>query len=142
MDEQEQSPQPAGIDLDVVQDVETGDFQVLHPITGEKTGAVFTLMGPEHPDRKRAQLRLMREARADAQRLAAGGQTRDPEEELDESLDELGATIVGWSGVYRAGKPVQFSVNAARELIRDPKAAWLVQQLTWAVRRRELFIKA
>lgn len=135
--------QPAaqkGYRLGSIADQPTGDYEALHPVTGEPLGAFFTLRGPEHPQRKAVTHRLMREARE----RAASGTAPDPAEDEAEALALLADNIVGWSGVLHpaTGAPIPWTPTTARELVNDPQQQWLVDQLIAATRRRALFIKA
>lgn len=132
---------PKGLRLGSITDQPTGEYEALHPITGEPLGAFFTLRGPEHPQRKAVTHRLMREMR---ERAAAGPATAlDPAEDEAEALALLAENITGWSGVFEAdGSAMPWSPQAARDLVNDPQQQWLVDQLIAATRRRALFIKA
>lgn len=130
----------SGFDLDGIEDVGSADYEVLHPVTGQGTGAFITLAGPEHPDRKKMTMGLIRRARADAMRTKA--KAADIEEEIDESREMLAKVTLGWRGMRKAGAPMAFSQAAAKELYADPKSQWLVKQLMQAMNNAELFIKA
>ena len=139
--EHNDSAKPKGLRLGRIADTKTGDYEVLHPITGEKLGAVFTLRGPEHPQRKAVVHRMMREAR---ERAAAGAtKAVDPSEDEAEALSLLAENITGWTGVFDAeGAELPYSAEEAQRLVVDPELQWLVDQLIAATRRRELFIRA
>lgn len=129
-----------GFDLDGIEDVGSADYEVLHPVTREATGAFITLAGPEHPDRKKMTMSLIRRQRADA--LRTKPKATDIEDEIDESRDMLAKVTLGWRGMRKAGAPLPFSQAAAKELYADPKSQWLVKQLMQAMNNAELFIKA
>lgn len=129
-----------GLDLDSIQDAQSADIELKHPVTGLGTGAFFTLAGPEHPDRKKVTLDVMRRARAEIQRGKRG--SSDPEDDLNEGRQMLAKVTLGWRGVSKAGKPLEFSAQAAQELYSDPKSQWIVRQLMAAMNDMELFIKA
>lgn len=131
---------PKGLRIGRIKDTPTGDYEARHPLTGEPMGAIFTLRGPEHPQRKAVMHRLMREAR---ERAGAAPKPADPAEDEAEMLALLADNIVGWTHVYdEHGEPLPYSAAAATELVNDPEQQWLVEQLIAATRRRELFIKA
>lgn len=134
-------PAPTGLRLGHIADRPTGEYEALHPISGEPLGAFFTLRGPEHPKRKAVTHRLMREAR---ERAASGAQPMDPAEDEVQALALLADNVVGWRGVLHkeTGEPLPYSETAALELVNDPELQWLVDQLIAATRRRALFIKA
>lgn len=133
--------QPAGLDLDSIEDLASGDYELLHPLTNAPTGAFITLAGPEHPKRKQRTLDLMRRARAAALR---GGKAAasDPEEDIRESIRMLASITLGWRGIRKNGADVPFTEAAAAELYADPKRQWVVQQLLGAMNDQQLFIKA
>jgi hypothetical protein len=129
-----------GFDLSTVEDVGTAEYELKHPITGEGIGAFILLAGPEHPDRRRITMALVRKMRADA--LRKSQKPQDPEEDLEESREMLVKITLGWRGIAKAGAPLVFSAAAARELYADPKSQWLVKQLLSAMNDQELFIRA
>jgi cytochrome P450 len=136
------------LDLDSIATVDTADIELLHPITGESTGAFVTLAGPEHQQRKAEVMAILRRQRVrgvqQAQRFARGGKmdVQDPEEDERESMDMLARSILGWRGIKRNGQLVAFSAQAVKDLLSDPKCAWIVKQLLRAMNNDELFIKA
>ncbi|MBS3996615.1 MAG: hypothetical protein KGZ67_04660 [Hydrogenophaga sp.] len=136
------TPAAQGFDLDSVQDAGMAEYEVTHPVTGAGTGAIFLLAGPEHPERKRITLSLIRRMRADAMRAQGKGKATDPEADIEEGRDMLVKATLGWRGVCKAGQPVPFSPQAAAQLYADPKTQWLTKQLLAAMNDQDLFIKA
>jgi hypothetical protein len=132
--------EPAGFDLDTIEDVGSAEYEITHPVTGAGTGAFITLAGPEHPERKRITMSLIRRMRADSMRQKA--KASDPEDDLAESRQMLVKVTLGWRGMRKNGRDLPFSAQAATELYADPKTQWLTQQLLAAMNDRELFIKA
>lgn len=130
----------AGFDLDSVADTFTAEYEIQHPVTGNGTGAFLTLAGPEHPERKRIQLSLIRRARAEAMRHKP--KPTDPEDDIAESRESLVKATLGWRGIRKAGQEVPFSPQAVAELYADPTKQWLVSQVIVAINDRELFIQA
>ena len=135
-----ESTQAAGLDLDSIEDVFTADYELLHPITRAPTGAFITLAGPEHPQRKKIAMDLMRRLRAAAMR--AKQPVADPEEDARESVQLLVKVTMGWRGIRKNGAEVPFTEADAAELYADPKRQWVVKQLLTAMNDQELFIKA
>lgn len=132
--------QPAGFDLDSIEDLFSADYELLHPITGVPTGAFITLAGPEHPQRKRIAMDLMRRLRATAARAKQA--VADPEEDARESVKLLAKVTLGWRGIRKHGQEVAYSEAEAAELYADPKRQWVVKQLLAAMNDQDLFIKA
>lgn len=131
---------PAGFDLDSVEDLFAADYELLHPVTLAPTGAFITLAGPEHPQRKRIAMDLMRRLRATAARAKQA--MPDPEEDARESVKLLAKVTLGWRGIRKNGADVPFSEAEAAELYADPKRQWVVKQLLTAMNDQDLFIKA
>lgn len=127
-------------DLSSVEEVGTADIQILHPVTGEPTGAIVTVMGPEHPERRKIQFALQRRLRA---AFAKKGRldVSDPEEEAAEDNERLASFTVGWEGIARDGKPLEFSRQAAIDLYSRPEAAWLKRQVQAGLGNIENFIR-
>ena len=145
------------LDLDAVQDLDSAEYKVLHPITGKPTGGIIVLAGPEHPARKEVVMEFMRRARAEAalretQLIEASrrpgrfkapeADVRDPAVDMKEGIDNLVKATLGWSGIAKDGKALTYSPQAAAELYGKPGAQWLVNQLLVALNSAELFIKA
>lgn len=135
-----ESAQTAGFDLDSVEDLFAADYELLHPITGAPTGAFITLAGPEHPQRKRIAMNLMRRLRATAARAKQA--LTDPEEDARESVKLLASVTLGWRGIRKNGQEVAYSETEAAELYADAKRQWVVKQLLGAMNDQDLFIKA
>ena len=132
--------QPAGFDLDSIEDLFSADYELLHPTTGAPTGAFITLAGPEHPQRKRIAMDLMRRLRATAARAKQA--VADPEEDARENVKLLAKVTLGWRGIRKNGEEAAYSEAAAIELYSDPKRQWVVKQLLAAMNDQDLFIKA
>lgn len=128
-------------DLSSIAEQTSADIDILHPTTRAPTGAVVTLMGSEHPERKRIAFGVQRKLRTT---FAKKGRfdMADPEEEAAEELDRLAAFTLGWKNIGLDGKPLEFSTQAARDLYAKPEMAWLVRQLKAALGDQENFIKS
>lgn len=128
------------------EDVDSAIVQLRDPISGELTKACITLMGPVHPQRrqidfaiaKRESVRLveaMRKGRNAVNQV-------DPEEEFENQTERLAKYTLGWSGLSgEDGKPLEFSLAAARKLYATPKLSWLRDQIKVAADETERFIK-
>lgn len=130
----------SGFNLKSIRQVAAAKIQVKDPATGDPTGVIFEMAGPEHPDRKRI---TFAQSRKFLRSYAKTGRAEMPEPEDAESQkkENLAAFTLGWSGlVDDSGKPVVFSKQAALEMYNDPEMAWLVDQLDTALGEKELFI--
>lgn len=139
-DETPAAQRQAGFDLDSIEDLSAAEYELLHPITSEPTGAFITLAGPEHPQRKKVTMDLMRRLRATAARAKQA--VADPEEDARESVKLLAKVTLGWRGIRKHGQEVPYSEAEAAELYADPKRQWVVKQLLAAMNDQDLFIKA
>ena len=129
-----------GLDLDSVTDLESGEFQLVHPKTGLPTGAFILLAGPEHPERRKKAMNITRAVRASYAKN--NRMPSDPEDEAAEMIETLTMATLGWRGITRGGQPLPFSKQAARDLYADAKSQWVVVQITTALGDRAVFIKA
>ena len=129
-----------GFNLKSIRQVASAKIQVKDPATGDPTGVIFEMAGPEHPDRKRI---TFAQSRKFLRSYAKTGRAEMPEPEDAESQkkENLAAFTLGWSGLIDdAGAPVVFSKAAALELYNNPEMGWLVDQLDSALGEKELFI--
>ena len=128
------------LDLDQFEDQLTTDLELKNPATGTPTKSVITIIGPEHPARKKIQFDRARRQRAE---FAKKGKldVRDPLEDLEEQTDFMVTCTVGWN-LTRAGAPLPFSADAARALYNDPKRQWLRNQVFKGMDEAERFISS
>ena len=129
-----------GFNLKSIRQVASAKIQVKDPSTGDPTGFIFEMAGPEHPDRKRI---TFAQSRKFLRSYAKTGRAEMPEPEDAESQkkENLAAFTLGWTGLIDdAGAPVVFSKAAALELYNNPEMGWLVDQLDSALGEKELFI--
>ena len=130
----------SGFNLKSIRQVASAKIQVKDPATGDPTGVIFEMAGPEHPDRKRI---TFAQSRKFLRSYAKTGRAEMPEPEDAESQkkENLAAFTLGWTGLIDdAGAPVVFSKAAALELYNNPEMGWLVDQLDAALGEKELFI--
>lgn len=115
-------------------------LEVLHPLTGQKTGFVIQVVGIEST-KKRHFLRNIQEEMWNRAKDAftAGAKTADLSDEEKDLIDArtAAAVIVGWSGLTKSGAEVPFSEEKAVELL--VKNPWLQRQVERAHRDEELF---
>ena len=129
-----------GFNLKSIRQVASAKIQVKDPATGDPTGVIFEMAGPEHPDRKRI---TFAQSRKFLRSYAKTGRAEMPEPEDAESQkkENLAAFTLGWTGLIDdAGAPVVFSKAAALGLYNNPEMGWLVDQLDSALGEKELFI--
>ena len=129
-----------GFNLKSIRQVASAKIQFKDPATGDPTGVIFEMAGPEHPDRKRI---TFAQSRKFLRSYAKTGRAEMPEPEDAESQkkENLAAFTLGWTGLIDdAGAPVVFSKAAALELYNNPEMGWLVDQLDSALGEKELFI--
>jgi len=130
----------SGFNLKSIRQVASAKIQVKDPATGDPTGVIFEMAGPEHPDRKRI---TFAQSRKFLRSYAKTGRAEMPEPEDAESQkkENLAAFTLGWTGLIDdAGAPVVFSKAVALELYNNPEMGWLVDQLDSALGEKELFI--
>lgn len=122
------------IDLSTIKSLDRAEIEITHPVSGEGTGAFFTLASPDHPARKQAIAEASR-------RLRAAGDGQD-EDLLNELANEASAaSVLGWRGVKLDGAVLEYSQQAARDLLANPEMKWLVSQLSVQLGRQANFIK-
>ena len=130
----------SGFNLKSIRQVTSAKIQIKDPATGDPTGVIFEMAGPEHPDRKRI---TFAQSRKFLRSYAKTGRAEMPEPEDAESQkkENLAAFTLGWSGLIDdSGAPVVFSKAAALDLYNNSEMGWLVDQLDSALGEKELFI--
>lgn len=116
------------------------DVEIIHPVTQEKTGVVFTVVGKDS-DVYRAKIKAManenmtREALM-ARRGKADIQTIDKLE--SKNIDALVAATVGWSNVELDGEALEFNAANARKVYQ--RILPVREQVLEAVNDLELFM--
>jgi hypothetical protein len=136
----EEHMQESTFDLDQYEDIESAEVAIKDPVTGNSTGMVFILAGPEHDIRRRLR-------KAEQKRMQRGLERygkmilRDPEELEQDETDLLVASTLGWQGVASGSKPLEYSREAAQRIYSDPKRRWLRDQVKTALEDRERFIQ-
>lgn len=124
------------LDINEVTDLPAAEVEILHPVTGQLTGAGITLIGPEHERRRALEFRQARRLR---QRLTEGAaEDDDGEAGRADWIDHLAACTEGWRGIKRDGQAIEFSRAAARDLYTQ--VGWLREQVGRALNNRALFI--
>lgn len=133
------SKNSALFDIDSIVISDTFDVEIKHPLTNAPTGAVITVVGPEHAKRKKILFDRQRRARAQLQKTGKI-QLPTPEEAEESALEDLAAFTTGWRGIARDGKEVAFSEDEALALYA--KHAWLRDQVVAALDEKENFMRS
>lgn len=108
---------------------------------GSGTGVFFTLAGPNHPVRRKAQLTLNRKMIAQANKTGKV-ELPDPEVAEVDRMNNLAESTLSWRGyVNDEGEAVPFSTEAAHELYKIPAMMWLVDQVDAAMGAKENYTK-
>lgn len=132
------NPTADTLDLDAFEDVETSVVVLKNPATGAPTASTITLIGPEHPARKKIQFDRTRKIRTEFQRSGKIA-VSDPVDDIDDETNYLVACTVGWN-LSQGGNALPFSPDAARALYSDAKRQWLRAQVKKALDEAERFI--
>lgn len=108
---------------------------------GSGTGVFFTLAGPTHTIRRKAQLALQRKMIAQANK-AQRVELPDPEVSEVDRMKNLAESTLSWRGyVNDEGESVPFSTEAAHDLYKTPAMMWLVDQVDAAMGAKENYTK-
>lgn len=126
------------VDLDQFENLLTSDVVIKNPLTGAPTTSVITVMGPEHPQRKKLVMDRSRQMRTEFQRTGKPT-VSDPVEDYENDTEFMVTATVGWSILF-GGNAVPFSKEEARKLYADPKRQWLRSQVRVALEQSERFI--
>ncbi len=143
METQTPAPKPAlDFVFDSFEDVDSANVTIKDPVNGgpllnptTNQPVVFTLAGPEHPLRRKFMFDRQRKHRTSIMRTGKI-QLDDPEQEEQDETEYLVDCVLGWSGTG-----VEFSKDAARRVLEDPKRQWLRAQVRVALDERERFIR-
>ena len=123
-------------DLDTVKACDEGvEYDLLHPVTGEPTGAILKLRGSDATGYK-DELERQRDAMVRKKSLAAA-MTRSERESREIAL--LRTCVVGWKNLQLGGKDLEFSPeNVEMLLVKYP---WFRSQVDTAAHDMSLFLK-
>lgn len=145
--EKEPSPaKPAPFDpMSLVElNVDTVEFEVMLPGTGEPTGWIWTFAGPTHPQSieagKVATRKLLRENQANEAKRLNGKKVKPDTRTVDEVLEENVGAIVDMVVTWR-GADVPFSREKATEFLLDRRFFSLLNQISEFMDNDKLFIK-
>ena len=100
---------------------DTTVLEVMHPKRDVPVGIKITLAGPSHEASRQA-IRAMQDRQAKRKIVS-------PEADERDLVEVLAARTLGWDGIESNGKPLPFSIEAAKELYANPKLYWLRKQV-------------
>lgn len=86
---------------------EGAEVQIVNPNTGEKTDVYIKVLGPDSKEFRasvKAALRKMIE--------------NDPSDDFETDIEQIAAVTVGWRGLMKDGKEMDFTKKACKELYR------------------------
>lgn len=127
-------------DLYSVKDSETGEYELKHPVTGNPTGTVLVLAGPEHPARRKLsadQARVIRSRIEKTGKFTLG----DAEDSLDNENMLLNVAVLSWN-VAIGGKPIECAPETKLKIFSDPLIVWFRRQVLGALEERTLFLSS
>jgi hypothetical protein len=136
-------------DLSAVDAQDEGALVIRHPKTQEPTGWIWTFYGPGHPvtvdlSNRVAQAALKRAA-ARRQAQVNGKKWKEDEESLDqlraENVDNIVTRTKGFTPIKLDGQLIEYSADAARQLLLDRKKGWLLEQITDYLKDEANFIQ-
>lgn len=132
-------------DLDARDEAE---LAIKHPSTGEVTTWVWTFYGPGHPKTVELANRVSRDALRDlaAQKQARvnGKKWKEESQSIDQlradNVDSVVARTKTFTPVKLGGDTIEFSPDAAKQLLLDRKKGWLFTQVLEFLKEDESFI--
>ena len=136
-------------DLSAVDAQDEGELVIRHPKTLALTGWIWTFYGPGHPvtvdlSNRVAQAALKRAA-ARRQAQVNGKKWKEDEESLDqlraENVDNIVTRTKGFTPIKLDGQLIEYSADAARQLLLDRKKGWLLEQITDYLKDEANFIQ-
>lgn len=129
------------LDIKKIRDKHAADVELLDPVSGAPLDAIVTLIGPEHPKRKKIHNDRMRQVR-EAFSKAGKIEVTDPEDDEAQSIADLAACTIGWRGIVSDGVAIDYTPEAAAALYADPELGWLRDQVRAFLNRRDVFIES
>lgn len=117
---------------------EAFDLEILHPVTGEKTGLIVQVASYRSERVKRVQRRLgnaaIRESKKNPKKVGTV-------EEVEERTNEIvAAAIVGWN-MTKGGEPVPCTSEKIIEIVSDPRYFFIAEQVDKAADEDANFTK-
>ena len=136
-------------DLSAVDAQDEGELVIRHPKTLAPVGWTWTFYGPGHQitvdlSNRVAQAALKRAA-ARRQAQVNGKKWKEDEESLDqlraENVDNIVTRTKGFTPIKLDGQLIEYSADAARQLLLDRKKGWLLEQITDYLKDEANFIQ-
>jgi hypothetical protein len=117
---------------------EAFDLDIIHPVTGDKTGLVVQVVSYRSERVKRVQRRLgnaaMREGKKNPKKVGTV-------EEIEERTNEIvAAAIIGWN-MTKAGQPVPCTPEEIVNIVSDPRYFFIAEQVDKAADEDANFTK-
>jgi hypothetical protein len=106
------------------------EIELVHPVTGDPTGAFVSIAGPTNAAVKAETRKILDRMR---------GKKSTSEQDERDGINLMAARITGWVGIEKDGEPVAFSKSAAVDLLNDHP--WIRKQLLEAFEDQSLFFK-
>lgn len=106
---------------------DTGDLNVVDPVTGENTDWIITFAGPGHEKAIKQMNRMIGKGMKKA-RTKGGADSFTVDEIKAEGVDFIVERIVGWTGLVDKGKEVKFEEEVAKQLLSEPALQWAKRQ--------------
>lgn len=132
-------------------DLETGDEATLaiKDSSGRVTSWIWTFYGPGHPKTvalsNKISRKWLQEARDKEQAQVNGKKWKAEDRSLDQVRSENVANIVertkDFTPVKLNGKIIEFSADAARDLLMDPRKGALLNQVVEYLKEEENFMR-
>ena len=136
-------------DLSAVDAQDEGELVIRHPKTLAPVDWTWTFYGPGHQitvdlSNRVAQAALKRAA-ARRQAQVNGKKWKEDEESLDqlraENVDNIVTRTKGFTPIKLDGQLIEYSADAARQLLLDRKKGWLLEQITDYLKDEANFIQ-
>jgi hypothetical protein len=136
-------------DLSTMDAQDEGELVIRHPKTLAPVGWTWTFYGPGHQvtidlSNRVAQAALKRAA-ARRQAQVNGKKWKEDEESLDqlraENVDNIVTRTKGFTSIKLDGQLIEYSDDAARQLLLDRKKGWLLEQITDYLKDEANFIQ-
>lgn len=134
MSKKAEAVEVAAFDLDELDAIDEAEMTVV--VNGKPTAWTWRFAGPGHAKTIAQSERLAREAlhhqrqietkRNNGKKWTAPEET--PSELVDRNVNLIVERLLGWSDVTIGGKPLPFSAENARTLLKDPRKGQLLVQ--------------
>lgn len=138
----------AEFDLAALDSSDEATLAIKHPQTREATTWLWTFYGPGHPktieQANRTTREVLREQREKEQARVNGkrwkGEDVSPDELRKKNVSYIVERTKTFTPVKIGAETIEFSVEAAKRLLLDPKKEWLLAQIGEFLRDEESFL--